>query len=133
MKFKYKKLAPGLFRPIIPITLHFQKESVRYEALVDSGADKCMFPAQIGEILGIKVKNGKKGQMSGVFGKPTDVYYHDIDIDIGGNITRVTVGFTNEYNFDHGFLGQIGAFNNYTIHFFYRKGIVELRPDVQVN
>lgn len=133
MKFKYKKLTPGLIRPIIPITLHYQGKSVQYEALVDSGADMCMFPAQIGEILGLDLKKGKKGQMSGVIGKSADVYYHDIELEIGGNITCATVGFTKAYNFDYGFLGQRGMFNCYTVHFFYRKGIIELRPDVQVN
>lgn len=62
MKFKYKKLAPGLIRPIIPITLHYHNQSVTYEALVDSGADMSMFPAQIGELLGIDIKSGQKGE-----------------------------------------------------------------------
>lgn len=133
MKFKYKKLAPGLSRPIIPVTLHVKDRSITYEALVDSGADMCMFPAQIGEILGLDVKSGKKGSLGGVIGKSSEAYYHDIDIEIGGNVTHATVGFTEESRFDYGFLGQVGIFNYYTIHFFYRKGIVELRPDVHVN
>ena len=133
MKFKYKKLAPGFIRPIIPVTLRYKTKAITYEALVDSGADMCMFPSQIGELLGINVQSGKKGAMSGVIGKATDVYYHDVDLEIGGNVTHATVGFTKESNFDHGFLGQRGVFNYYTIHFFYRKGVLELRPDIRVN
>lgn len=133
MKFKYKQLAPGLFRPIIPVTLHYQGHTITYEALVDSGADMCMFPAQIGELIGIDIQNGRKGTLGGVVGKTVDAYYHDIDLEIGGNITHVTAGFTEESKFDHGFLGQRGIFNSYTIHFFYRKGTLELRQDVHVN
>lgn len=133
MKFKYKKIASGLIRPIIPVTLHYKGKSLRYEALVDSGADMCMFPAQIGEIIGIDIKKGEKGDLGGVVGKTVDAYYHEIDIEIGGNKIHVKVGFTEESRFDHGFLGQIGVFNSYTVHFFYRKGVVELRPDVRVN
>lgn len=133
MKFKYKKLAPGLIRPIIPVTLLYKDKSVIYEALVDSGADMCMFPAQIGEILGFDIEDGKKGSLGGVVGKTVDAYYHDIDIEIGGNRTHATIGFTEESRFDYGFLGQVGVFNYYTIHFFYRKGVVELRPDIWVN
>lgn len=133
MKFKYKKLAPGFIRPIIPVTILYKDKSVIYEALVDSGADMCMFPSQIGEVLGFDVKSGKKGSLGGVVGKKVDAYYHNLDIEIGGNRTHATVGFTQESHFDHGFLGQLGIFNYYTVHFFYRKGIVELRPDVKVN
>lgn len=133
MKFKYKKLAPGLIRPIIPITLHYHNQSVTYEALVDSGADMSMFPAQIGELLGIDIKSGQKGELQGVVGQSVAAYYHDIDIEIGGNKTRITAGFIDESKFDHGFLGQIDIFRCYSVHFFYRKGMIELRPDMAVN
>ena len=41
MKFSYKKIAPGIIRPIIPIELIHKDISVPYEVLVDSGADFC--------------------------------------------------------------------------------------------
>lgn len=133
MKFKYKKLGPGLIRPIIPVTLRVKNASVVYEALVNSGADMCMFPAEIGELLGLDIRQGKRGSLGGVVGQSVDAYYHEIDIEIGGNVTHATAGFTEESRFDHGFLGQRGIFNYYTVHFYYRKGIVEIRPDIRVN
>lgn len=133
MKFKYKKLAPGLIRPIIPVTLHYNNQSIMYEALVDSGADISMFPAQIGTLLGIDVKGGRKGDLGGVVGKSVDAYYHDIDIEIGDNVTHGTAGFIDESKFDHGFLGQLGIFSYYSVHFFYRNGVVELRPNTDIN
>ncbi|MBI5613938.1 hypothetical protein HY947_03355 [Candidatus Gottesmanbacteria bacterium] len=90
MQFKYKRIAPGIIRPIISITLRYkQNKPIGYEALVDSGADMCVFPAQIGELLGIKIKNGTSGSLSGVIGKSGKIYYHDIIVDIGGNSTQV--------------------------------------------
>jgi hypothetical protein len=133
MKFKYKKLAPNFFRPIIPVTLKFNNKSIQYEALVDSGADMCAFPAEIGELLGIDILRGKIADLTGVTGKSEKMYYHPITIEIGGNETRIEAGFTYSQNFSHGFLGQRGIFNIYSVHFFYRKGIVELRPDIHIN
>ena len=56
MQFLYKKfkLADGteLFKPIIPIGLLFNGKLIRYEALIDSGADFNIFNAEIGELLG---------------------------------------------------------------------------------
>jgi len=46
MKFRYKKFN-GILRPVIPITLENARKEVRYEVLVDSGADLCLFDADI--------------------------------------------------------------------------------------
>ena len=92
-----------------------------------------MFQAEIGELLGIDIKRGRKGSLGGVVGETVNAYYHEIDIEIGGNKTRANAGFIEESKFDHGFLGQVGVFTYYTVNFFYRKGIVELRPDIKVN
>lgn len=56
MKFKYKKFGPFL-RPVIPVKLKYQDRSIGYEVLVDSGADLCIFDAEIGEtFLGLILK-----------------------------------------------------------------------------
>lgn len=134
MQFKYKKVAPGIIRPIIPITLKYkQNRPVSYEALVDSGADMCVFPAQIGELLGINIKNGISGSLSGVIGKSGKIYYHDIVVEIGGNTTSVNAGFSYSEKIQCGFLGQKGIFSIYIVQFQYRKEFVELRPYQNVN
>ena len=95
MKFKYKKILPGLIRPIIPVLLQYkQNNPISYEALVDSGADMCVFPAEIGELMGINIRTGHKGSLSGVIGKSGVVYYHSIEIEIGGNKTTISAGFS---------------------------------------
>ncbi len=60
MKFAYKKLASGIERPIIPIIVRnpATQQSVRYLALVDSGADLCVFAGEIGELIGLDVTAG---------------------------------------------------------------------------
>ncbi len=134
MKFKYKRIVPGIIRPIIPITLRYKQNSpISYEALVDSGADLCIFPAQIGKLLGIDIKSGTPGQLSGVIGKSGRIYYHDIVVEIGGNSTQVNAGFSYSKKIQCGFLGQKGIFNIYIVQFQYRKEVVDLRPYKNVN
>lgn len=60
MKFNHKKLAPGVLRPIIPIAVGHNDFFVSYEVLVDSGADMCIFDAEIGELLGIEYRKRRK-------------------------------------------------------------------------
>jgi len=134
MKFKYKKITQEIIRPIIPVILRYkQNKPVAFEALVDSGADMCVFPAQIGELLGINIKSGIIGSLSGVIGKSGKIYYHNIIVEIGGNSTQINAGFSYSKKIQCGFLGQKGIFNIYIVQFQYRKAIIELRPYLNVN
>ena len=46
MKFPYVKYN-GIVRPVIPIKLKNQNQEIGYDVLVDSGADICLFDAEI--------------------------------------------------------------------------------------
>ena len=49
--FKYQTIGTSkLPRPFIPLTLRYDNRTVKIKALVDSGADFCMFD---GELLGM--------------------------------------------------------------------------------
>jgi hypothetical protein len=96
MKFFYKRLASGVERPIIPITVHnpVTRQSVRYLALVDSGADVSIFAGEIGELIGLDVSAGAEHAVSGVVAGQTRPYYlHDIEIEVGGWSRPTAVGF----------------------------------------
>jgi hypothetical protein len=68
MKFKYKKYGLGILRPVIPIEIIYKDRAVPYEVLVDSGADFCIFDAEIGEILSIDIISGEKQEVAGITG-----------------------------------------------------------------
>lgn len=36
-----------VYRPVVPVTVGFGKQAITFDALVDSGADECTFPAWI--------------------------------------------------------------------------------------
>ena len=66
MKFKYKRYGPTILRPVIEIKLKSDFRFLRYEVLVDSGADFCIFNSEVGEALGIDIKKGKMKEVFGV-------------------------------------------------------------------
>jgi len=134
MQFPYKKfkLADGteLFKPIIPIGLLFNGKLVRYEALIDSGADFNIFNAEIGELLGINVRAGKKMQFSGIAGEPFEVYLHNLIIEVGGWQYKIVAGFSYEISpYGFGILGQKGFFDLFRVKFIFSKGIIEITPE----
>ena len=140
MKFKYKKFRifptkafpkrKYLFRPIIPIVVNWQDKKIGYEVLLDSGADFSIFHAEIGEILGIPIKKGKKEFFGGIVGEKSIAYVHKISIIIGGNLySSIPIGFSYDISpHGYGILGQWGLFDLFRIIFDLKKEQIELRP-----
>ena len=134
MKFFYKKFrlddGTELLKPIIPIGLLFNGKIINYEALIDSGADFNIFNAEIGELLGIDVRSGKKIEFSGIAGKPFEVYLHSLTLKMGGWQYKIIAGFSYEISpYGFGILGQKGFFNLFRVKFIYSKGVIEITPE----
>ena len=80
MRFEYKRYdqphGAAIERPVIPIVLHNVRDTatsaIAYEALVDSGSDRNIFPAEIADLLGIDLTSD-----------PTAVHY------VGGVVAGV--------------------------------------------
>jgi len=114
-------------RPVIPIRLIKGEKGVRYLAIIDSGADLCIFHAEIGELIGIAVESGKLLQFSGIASQQLTAYFHDIKIEVGGYEFDCYAGFSRDLgNLPYGLLGQVGFFNLFNIVFDYNKERIEL-------
>ena len=115
-------------RPVIPIQLIRGEKKVRYLAIIDSGADLCIFHAEIGELLDLTVEAGKLLQFSGISNQQLTAYFHDIKIEVGGYEFDCYAGFSKDLgNLPYGLLGQLGFFNLFDILFDYNKERIELK------
>jgi len=127
MKFKYKKYG-SILRPVIPVRIEHKDRFVNYEALVDSGADFCIFDAQMGEILGIDVMNGEEKKVFGITGVAENYYVHEVTIKVGGWPYRVEAGFLPAIaRMGYGVLGQKGFFDMFVVKFDLSKEEIELK------
>ncbi len=118
-----------VYRPVINILLIFGNKSLEYEALIDSGADFCIFHAEMATILGIKVNEGKQMTFYGTGGVPQTAYFHEIQIEIGGWPMDLYCGFSSEMkSLPYGILGQTGFFDRFRIEFDYKNKRIELKP-----
>lgn len=130
MKHKFPYVKAGIwYRPIIPITLKFNKIELNYLALLDSGADFNIFHADIAKLLKIdltKLKNPVKfsGIKQGAEGKG---YFLSIDVGIKNNFKNTTVVFSSDISENgYGILGQQGFFNNYKVSFNYASRVIQV-------
>ena len=130
MKFPYKRYGPTTLRPVIEIKLKSDNNSLRYEVLVDSGADFCIFNAEAGEALGIDVKKGKMKEVFGVGGKVSLYFLHKVQIEIMGRAYEIEAGFMPDVAgriAPYGLVGQRGFFENFVVKFDLKKEEIELK------
>jgi aspartyl protease len=135
MKFEYKRYGTiadkVIERPVIPILIRNprSKQSVGYEALIDSGSDHCIFSSEIAEIIGIDLATGERDDIGGVVAdEKRPIYFHDIEISVGGNVRAIRAAFMPDLSTSgHGLLGQRGFFNRFSfVKFEQPKSTVEL-------
>lgn len=117
-------------RPVINIRLIFNGKAVKYPVLIDSGADFCIFHAEVAEdILGLPVKTGKKVIFYGTGGISQTAYFHTILIELGGYEMDLYCGFSYKMKkLPYGLLGQTGFFDKFKVELDYQSKHIELKP-----
>lgn len=139
MKFKYRKfnLSPSsnffgklILKPIIPLKVSKTGAVLQYAALIDSGADFCIFDAGIGEYLGLNIKSGIEVQFGGIQSLGgAKAYIHKVDLEIGGIQFKTEVGFSYDISKNgYGIVGQKGFFDKFIVKFDLQKEDLELKP-----
>lgn len=119
--FKYQTTGSSkLPRPFIPLTLRYGNRSVKTKALVDSGADFCMFNGDLLEILApdLDLDTLEKVSLGGVGGTATGYVTH-IEIGVNDTFFSVPAVFSFEFSPDEfgGLAGQVGFFDTFKIQF----------------
>lgn len=135
MKFPYLKIPredsrkKWIARPIIPITLFGPKGSVNVDALIDSGADRCLFSAELGREIGLELEKGEKEIFSGIEGGEVEAFLHKIQLQIMGIEKKIEIiaGFTAAPGV-FAILGQDGFFDAFRIKFEKDHNIIEITP-----
>lgn len=122
-------LGASILRPIIPIKISANGLTAKYDALIDSGADFCIFHAEIAEYLGIDVQSGLREVFSGVEESVgAEAYFHKLTLTIGDKSFQTLIGFSYDIA-DHGYglLGQKGLFDKFLIKFDLTSKQIELK------
>jgi hypothetical protein len=128
LTYNYKKFGPYL-KPVIFLNIHYKKISRSTLALIDSGADKCIFHADLGQLLGIDVLSGPLETIGGIASDGSKTpkfikgYLHKVGITIKGETRNIDALFSPDIA-DWGFavLGQLGFFDKFeSIQFDYKN------------
>lgn len=103
--------------------------TVPSEALIDSGADLCIFDAELADIFGIDVTKGEPRSVAGIEGVVETQYIHPVKLTIGGWEHDIQAGFLPGIaRFGYGLLGQQGFFEFFKVAFDYPKESIDVKP-----
>ena len=110
------------------IEIFNQDKFVIYEALVDSGADLCIFHADLAPILGIDLKSGEKIPLGGITGDGM-AYVHPVEFKVRGDRYKTLCAFSEDItDYGYGILGHVGFFDHFRVKFEYDIKNIELVP-----
>lgn len=133
MIFRYVKIKTPdgeLIRlPAIPIRLICNKQYQDVYALIDSGAEVCVFNSSIAKTLKVDVTNGQPLTLSGLVGGSVPGYLHQLNLSMQGLPSiDLLVAFTETEDPGMPILGQRGFFDNFQIRFQRYKDLIEMFP-----
>lgn len=115
MKLPYREIS-GILRPIIQVRFHYKKIFVIDEALIDSGADWCIFDAGLLDILKLPVN--RKINFQGIGREKLTGFKSKVSLIIADKKLEIDVIFSPDLGpFSYGVLGQKGFFDNFRICF----------------
>ena len=104
---------------VIKVQIALPKEGAprtkRFEAVIDSGASRCIFHASIGEFLGLDIDKAPEEQTMGIAG-PSSIRLHDVRLYAPGGTIEICAGFSRDLPLA-GVLGMKGFFDHFRITF----------------
>jgi len=100
-------------------------------ALIDSGADDCVFPSSFASQLGLDITtNPRKFHFGGVGSDNHIAYFFDLNVTFENVVSyKIPIGFSPALEaVGIGLLGQNGFFESFRISFDLNSGFFHLEP-----
>ncbi|MEK7501510.1 MAG: hypothetical protein AAB629_01140 [Patescibacteria group bacterium] len=119
---------PHFRRSVVDVELIGPTKTVKTIAIVDSGADNCLFNIEYAKAIGIDIGNCDRDRTIGIEGEGKDIFMTDLEIQVENlGKVKVPVGFINSKSVI-GLLGQSGFFDLYRIKFERDHNTFEITP-----
>ena len=133
MRFRYTEIpnrsspAQPFHRPYLIVRLTNGSKHKDVIALVDSGADLCLFHRDIAALIGLDVETGSELPFQGVSGAQGNAYLHNVKLGVRGmEPIELVAGFTDSIAVGTGLLGQYGFFENLNVSFHLNAGYFDV-------
>jgi hypothetical protein len=117
----------NVLRPRIPIRLVHKNRFVYLLALVDSGADDCLFPSEVAQELNLSLDRRNVNRYGGIGAGHITAAFMNVRIEIDNDVTfPLYAGFSDAPSVVP-ILGQAGFFDRFEVRFNQPNEVIELR------
>lgn len=134
MKYKYLTSInsvpnkPHYRRPVVDVELFGPTNSIPTIALLDSGADFCLFNIEYAKAIGIDITKCEIDRTVGIEGGTKDIYMTELEIQVKDlNKVKIPIGFIDSRSVT-GLIGQTGFFDLFRIKFERDHNSFEISP-----
>jgi len=109
------------------VRLFHENRFIDLLALVDSGADDCLFPLEVATELGLPLNHENENRYGGIGSGHISAIFTHVKIDFAGGIAfPLYAGFSDAPSVVP-ILGQAGFFDRFDVTFKKRREIIELK------
>lgn len=121
-----RKIFGEIFVPLIEVRLSYKNYLSRpFDALVDSGSDINIFPAHIGQTVGINITGSRAAYISGIGGARIKTFPHPIKLLVVNKLYPTKAYFSYEQR--EAILGRNGFFNLFkSVNFNEKERFVDI-------
>jgi hypothetical protein len=117
----------GILRPRIPVRLRHKANFIDLLALVDSGADDCLFPMEVAHLLSLDLDATQAHRYGGIGEGEVVGIFGNVTLEVGGSAFPLYAGFADAPSIVP-ILGQNGFFSLFEVRFNLSKERLELEP-----
>lgn len=118
----------SVLRPRIRVRVRHGNRFVDVLALIDSGADDCLFPIGIASLLELTLQPENTCQYIGIGGNEVRSVFQTLTLEIGDWSFPAYVGFVDTPTAP-ALLGQNGFFDQLTVKFSLSRRVIEIELD----
>ena len=108
------------------IRLRHHDRFVDLFALIDSGADDCLFPIGLAKLLGLELRPQNLGRYVGIGPGEITALFETITLEVGDDSLPLYAGFLDSPAAP-ALLGQNGFFSQFEVKFNLQKETIELQ------
>jgi hypothetical protein len=135
MKYRYTSFFPPdstlkwIKRPMVQIEVSGPQNTKKFNALIDSGADYCLFNTEVAELVGLDLSKAKTRRLTGIGSIIEGFYLNDVEMRLEGieKTIKIPVCFVKTPNVGL-LLGQEGFFDKFRIRFEKDHDTFEIIP-----
>ncbi len=117
MIFPYKRVSLDKRGPVVPVRVQGARRWLYANAFVDTGADYSVFYSEVASMLGLRMQQGERREVTVGDGDAMVLYMHTLPVFFCGATFSARIGFSGQLGTGFNILGRDSFFDRFQFCF----------------